>query len=172
MLLAVLGATAWTGCGYALAGRGSFLPDSIRVIGIPTFVNRTSTFNVETQITQKVRTEFISRGRYRIVPEATGVDAVLVGEVTTVTVQPVSVSAEQLASRYVITMAAHVSLKDVQADKVLWEDPNLVFREEYDAQSGQAALDPSAFFGQDANALERMTGEFARTIVSAILQAF
>jgi hypothetical protein len=28
------------GCGYSLAGRGSFLPDYIKVIGVPTFANR------------------------------------------------------------------------------------------------------------------------------------
>ena len=33
-------------------------------------------------------------------------------------------------------------------------------------------VDPAAFFGQDRNALDRMSTEFARTIVSAILEAF
>ena len=43
------------GCGYALAGRGSFLPAYIQTIGMPTFTNRTTVFNLETQLTQKVR---------------------------------------------------------------------------------------------------------------------
>jgi hypothetical protein len=47
-----------------------------------------------------------------------------------------------------------------------------VFRQEYDATGGRTVLDPAAFFQQDANALERMSTEFARTIVSAILEAF
>ena len=34
------------------------------------------------------------------------------------------------------------------------------------------AADPAQFFGQDQNALDRMSTEFARTIVSAILEAF
>ena len=71
-------------CGYALAGRGSFLPDYIKTIGIPTFTNRTTVFNLETLLTQKVRSEFIGRGKYQIVPEATGVDALLTGEVTSI----------------------------------------------------------------------------------------
>jgi len=54
-------------------------------------------------------------------------------------------------------MSARVSLRDVRENKVLWENPNLVFRQEYEAQSGQTQLDPSAFFGQDQNALDRMT---------------
>ena len=38
-------------------------------------------FNLETLLTQKVRAEFIGRGRYRILPEKTDVDALLDGEV-------------------------------------------------------------------------------------------
>ena len=70
------------GCGYALAGRGSFLPAYIQTIGVPTFTNRTTVFNLETLLTQKVRAEFIGRGRYQILPESTGVDALLTGEVS------------------------------------------------------------------------------------------
>jgi hypothetical protein len=171
-VLCVLCGGLFAGCGYSLAGRGSFLPDYIKTIGIPTFVNRTPVFNLETQMTQKVRSEFIGRGHYQIVPEAGNVDALLNGEITSVSIQPVSFTTQQLASRYTITMSARVELRDVRENKVLWENPNLVFRQEYEAQSGQAALDPAAFFGQDANALDRMTTEFARTIVSAILEAF
>jgi hypothetical protein len=69
-------------------------------------------------------------------------------------------------------MAARVELRDLHENKVLWENPGLIFRQEYDAQSGQTALDPTAFFGQDQNALERMTSDFSRSIVSAILEAF
>ena len=70
------------GCGYALAGRGSFLPAYIQTIGVPTFANRTTVFNLETLLTEKVRAEFIGRGKYQILPDSTGVDALLTGEVT------------------------------------------------------------------------------------------
>jgi hypothetical protein len=129
-------------------------------------------FNLETMITQKVRSEFIGRGKYQILPEATGVDALLTGEVTAVSIQPASFSTQQLASRYAISMSARIELKDMRENKVLWENPSLVFRQEYDATGGRTVLDPAAFFQQDANALERMSTEFARTIVSAILEAF
>ena len=172
-VLCVLCGVVEGGCGYALAGRGSFLPAYIRTIGIPTFTNRTTVFNVETLLSQKVRSEFIGRGKYTVLPQATDVDAVLVGEVTAISVQPSSFAANtQLASRYVITMTANVQLKDVRANSVLWENPGLVFRQDYDATSGVNSIDPQAFFGHDANALDRMSGEFARTIVSAILEAF
>jgi len=174
-VLCVLCGSLNSGCGYALAGRGSFLPASIRTIGIPTFANRTSVFNLETTLTAKVRSEFIGRGKYEILPDATNVDALLTGEITVVSITPASFSVNQLASRYAITMSAKVELRDMRANMVLWDNPSLVFRQEYDAagaQPGQTIIDPNTFFGQDAQALDRLSGEFARSIVSAILEAF
>ncbi len=168
-------ATLDGGCGYTLAGRGSTLPASIRTIGIPLFTNRTTIFNLETTLTQKVRSEFIGRGKYEIVPEATGVDGLLTGEVTSVSITPATINANQLASRYAITIVARVELRDTKTDMVIWDNPGLVFRQEYDAtgtQSTQGAIDPTAFFGQETNALDRLSTEFARSIVSAILEAF
>jgi hypothetical protein len=165
-----------SGCGYSLAGRGAFLPSYIRTIGIPTFVNRTTVFNLETLVTQKVRSEFIGRGKYQILPQNSGVDALLNGEVTAVSITPASFTAQNLASRYVITMTARIELRDLRENKVLWENPSIMFRQDYEATSGRAPasnlVDPVAFFQQDASALERMSTDFARTIVSAILEAF
>jgi hypothetical protein len=177
MLLAALAAAGLSGdaCGYSLAGRGSFLPVDIKTIGIPNFVNRTTVFNLETQLTQKVRAEFIGRGRYQILPEATNVDALLVGEVSNVSLLPQSFTGNgALASRYSITMTARVELRDVRTNTVLWENPALISRQDYDAPGATAGVpaDPAQFFGQDQNALDRMSTEFARTIVSAILEAF
>ncbi len=171
-VLCVLGGEFSAGCGYTLAGRGSFLPAYIKTIGVPTFVNRTTVFNVETLLTERVRREFIGRGRYTVLPNANGVDATLNGEVTGISIAPASFSTTQLASRYVITVTARIELRDNHEDKTLWENPSLVFRQDYEATSGTGPLDPAAFFGQQANALERVSSDFARTIVSSILEAF
>jgi hypothetical protein len=170
--LCVVSGFAVSGCGYSLAGRGSFLPPYIKTIGVPMFLNRTTVFNLETLLTQKVRAEFIGRGKYQILPQNTGVDALLTGEVTSVTIVPASFTTTQLASRYAITMTARVELRDVKENKVLWENPAVLFRQEHEATSGRGVTDPVAFFQQDTNALERISSEFARTIVSAILEAF
>jgi hypothetical protein len=160
------------GCGYALAGRGSFLPDYIHTIGVPAFLNRTNVFNLETQVTQKVRSEFIGRGKFKILPESTGVDALLIGEIASASLVPVTFSTQQIASRYALTLTARIQLRDVRENKTLWENPSLVFRQEYEAQSGTGPATAEAFFGQDANAIDRISTDFARTIVSSILEAF
>jgi hypothetical protein len=160
------------GCGYALAGRGSFLPDHIRTIGIPLFGNITPYETVEQVMTEHVRSEFIGRGKYKVLPQDTGVDAVLTGEITGLTITPASFTQEQQAARYIVTVTARLEFKDLKTNKVLWDNPALVYREEYQAAQGTDALDPNAFFGQEANALERVAAEFARSVVSGILEAF
>lgn len=161
-----------TGCGYTLAGRGSFLPDYIHRIGVPLFTNRTPVFDVERRVTERVRTEFIGRGKYTVIPDTTGVDAVLTGTITNITVAPAAITENAQASRYVLTLVANVEFKDLKANKVLWSNPSMQFREEYEVTTATTALDPNAFFGQDANALDRLATEFARSVVSAILEAF
>jgi len=169
-LTALLAANA---CGYALAGRGSFLPAYVKTIGVPMFVNRTTLFNIETLVTEKVRSEFIGRGKYQVLPQSTGVDLLLNGEVTSVLLQPATINPQtNLATRYSITMTARVELRELRENKVLWENPAIMFRQEYDATSGQSNTDAAAFFQQNASALDRMSSEFARSIVSAILEAF
>ncbi len=99
---------AHTGCGYSLAGRGSFLPAYIQRIGVPQFVNHTAVFDLDRQVTERVRTEFIGRGKYTIVPDATGVDALLTGTISSVTLTPVAFNTDQQATRYALTLTATV----------------------------------------------------------------
>ncbi len=159
-------------CGYSLAGRGSFLPASIRIIGIPMFVNNTPIFEVEKRVTAKVTSEFIGRGKWKIQPDTNGVDALLNGEISSITVTPATFTEERQASKYVITVTTKIEFRDVKADKILWSNPYLQFREDYELSNTANVIDPSAFLGQDVNALDRLASELARSIVSAILEAF
>ena len=170
-LPAVAGAAA-ASCGYSLAGRGSFLPAYIQTIGIPQFVNTTPVYELELVFTERVRTEFINRGNYKVLPEATGVDALLAGEILTLQLTPASFTDQQQASRYTFTITAKIEFRDLKTNTVLWDNPQWVFREEYEATSASDALDVNAFLGQESGALERIAEEFAKSVVSAILEAF
>lgn len=172
-LLAALVCAAFSGCGYTLAGRGSFLPEYIETVAIPMFDNDTTVFEVEQILTQEVRTAFISRGSYRVQTEETGADAALTGTITDVRIAPASFSAEQQASRYVFTLSASIEFRDLTTDEVVWDDPRMVFSDEYDVQSGTGDIaSVSTFFGQQANTVERLAVDFAATVVSSILEAF
>jgi lipopolysaccharide assembly LptE-like protein len=174
-VIAIASSMASASCGYALAGQGNFLPGYITTIGIPTFTNLTSYFDLAQMSTDKVRTQFIGRGKYKVLPEATGADAVLNGTITGISIVPTAFGAGQQASRYVIMVTANVELRDVQKNTVLWANPSVIVREEYDAGTASAAdavIDASAFFNRETDAVQRITDEFARTVVSSILEAF
>ena len=168
LLLAIV---AHTGCGYSMAGRGSFLPAYIKRIGIPQFVNSTALFDLDRQVSERVRTEFIGRGKYEIVPDATGVDALLTGTISSVSLTPLAFNTNQQATRYTLTLTATVEFKDMRANKVLWTNPSMQYSEVF-ALNPTNALDSTTFLGQDVNARDRMINEFARALVSAILEAF
>jgi outer membrane lipopolysaccharide assembly protein LptE/RlpB len=160
------------GCGYSLAGRGSFLPAYIRTIGVPLFANTTQVFEIERRVTERVRNELLGRGKYTVLPQETGVDAVLSGTISSISLMPAAFTPQQQASRYVLIMSASIEFKDVKSGKVLWSNPSLQFREEYEVTTEASATDVNAFLGQDVNAQDRLAAEFARTVVSAILEAF
>ena len=170
--LMLLAAFAGSSCGYSLAGRGSFLPDYIRSIGVPLFVNHTAVFDVEQRLTEQVRAELIGRGRYTVVPDRTGVDGLLLGEIQSITLNAAAFDQQNQATRYAVTLVVKVEFRDVKTDKVLWSNPAWQFSEQFEVTNATSGLDANAFLGQDQNALQRLSAEFSRALVSAILEAF
>jgi hypothetical protein len=173
VVLAAFAATSSSGCGYALAGRGSFLPTDIRVVGIPQLVNRTTYFDVEQILTEKIRNEFIGRGKYRVVPEAGDADALLNAEIVSITLSPIGLTTGQLASRYQFVLTMKVDFVDARINKSLWANDALSFTGEYDLTSNAGnAIDASSFVDQQRSAFDRMATDVARTVVTAIVEAF
>jgi len=165
----VVAGLATAGCGYALAGRGSSLPSHIKTIAVPPFENKSPVFGVEKPFTDKVRNEIIGRGKY-FVPDATGGDALLLGTVVSMTYQPSGVNEQQRGTRYVITVVLSVSLKEPNGN-VLWSNDALTFRDEYEFTS-RSAVQGATFVDQERTVLERMSSDVARTVVTAIMEAF
>jgi hypothetical protein len=166
-----------SGCGYSLAGRGSSLPSTIRAVGIPLFENATPVFELEQLLTERVRLEFISRGKYKVMPDAPGADAVLLGGITSVVITPTSFNSNQQATRYAFSMVVKVEFRDAATNRIIYENPSLTFREEYEVAGNVAGLtgsapDANAFLGANSEAKERMANDFARSVVTSILEAF
>jgi hypothetical protein len=166
-------AGASSGCGYSMAGHGKFLPDYIRTIGVPQCINQGSPiFDIDRVLTERVRQEFAGHGHYKTQPDSTNVDAVLSCAIKGSTSAPTAFNSSNQATRYAFVITAAIEFKDTKADKVLWSNPSMQVREEYDVSTGTNINDPAAFFGQDQNALQRLAQTFARSVVTSILEAF
>jgi Lipopolysaccharide-assembly len=171
-LLSLAAAGVSASCGYTLAGRGSFLPPYIQIVGIPLFGNRTPYATIEQTFTEKVRVEFQSR-RFTVRPTEEGTDGVVRGDITGIGASPVSLSQQQVATRFRFTVTVAVKFDDMQQNKTLWENPALSFSDEYELSS-RAGLGAgsAAFLEQERVTVDRVATDFARSVVQAILEAF
>jgi len=163
-----LGALALlTGCGYRLAGGNRLLPEHIHTIAIPPFENSTSRSEIEQRITERLLDEFIRRGRYRTQADPAGADAVLEGVVSSFSTQPVQFTARGKATRFEVTIQAKVALTDLTTRTVLWSQDHFIFRGQYDVPE-----EGRRFFDTEVLALEQIARDFARTVVTSILEGF
>jgi len=168
---ALILALTTSSCGYALVGKGVTTDASIRKIGVPMFRDRTGKAGLDQKVTQKVIEELLKRGRFDVVQQPTDVDAVVDGELTAYIVVPVGFTDEGGArtqpNRYAVTLSARIRYAKTGSTEALWENDAFAFREEYDVTE-----DPSAFFHQEEQALDRLSAQFARSLVAAMLEAF
>lgn len=156
-----------SGCGYHTAGHANLLPSDVRTIAVPAFVNQTQTYKIEQTLTAAVAQEFATRTKYRITADQTSADAILHGMVLGTFTNPLTYDTQTgRAATVLVIVSISVSLTDHQG-RVLYQNPSYVFREQY-----QISQELSSFFEEDSPAFRRLSGDFARTLVSNILEAF
>ncbi len=156
------------GCGYHTAGHAVQLPENVKTIAVPAFKNETLTYRIEQMLTASVVREFTTRTRYRILNDASqDADATLRGTVLSTTASPLTydTSTGQAASMLVV-VSMKVTLID-RNGKVLYQNPAYLFREQY-----EVSQDLTSFFEEDSPAFRRLSQDFARTLVSNILEGF
>lgn len=168
LIAAALAVSLATGCGYQTAGKAVRIPPDVQTVSIPMFVNQTKAYRIEQIITNEVVHEFSSRTRYHIVSSPGGdVDATLQGTVLTSEVAPSTYDSQTgRATSALVTVTASVKLVD-RHGKVLFENDNYTFRDQY-----ELSADPASFFEEDSMAVQRLSADFARTLVSNVLEAF
>jgi outer membrane lipopolysaccharide assembly protein LptE/RlpB len=168
VLVAVIGALVLCGCGYHVAGRGPNLPAEWTSIAVPTFKNDTVQYRIEQRFTQAVIREFITRTKYHMVSDPQSADAVLHGEILSIETSPVLFDADTgQVTTMLVTVHAKVVLDGSKAEKPVYENDDMVFRNEYKIPSSV-----SSFFQQEDPALERMAHDFASNLVANVLEGF
>ena len=155
-------------CGYHVAGRGDLIPPDIKTIAVPAFVNQTPTYRIEQRLTAAVTREFIERTRFRITQNPAGADAVLRGTVKDVHAGVITFDLNTgRATSLQIEVISDVKLEDLHTHKVLFSNSNYVFRAQY-----QISQTTSGLFEEDKPALDRLSRDLARTLVTDILENF
>jgi hypothetical protein len=165
VLAIALGAT---NCGYRVAGKADLLPKSIQTIAIPAFNNITTQYKLTDRLPQELAREFLSRTRYRVISDPREADAVLSGAVINVFAGATNFDPfTGRASAVQVSCIVRVTLQERVSGKVLFDQPNLEFRQRYEISTVA-----EAYFDESSPAFQRLSQDLARTVVSSILERF
>jgi outer membrane lipopolysaccharide assembly protein LptE/RlpB len=156
-------------CGYHTNGNNApRLPSDLHTILVPGILNSTQTYRIGQTFTEALVKELRERTNYRIITTNDGTaDAVFTGTITSVYIAPLTFDAATgrvSTSLVAVTMNAKLSHND---GKVLWSNPNILFREQY-----QESVDPASFFEEEGPAVQRMAKIFAKQMVADLLETF
>lgn len=166
-----------TGCGYRVAGKGDMLPPNIRTIAIPAFGNATVRYKLSDRLPQALGREFILRTKYRIVADPADADAILTGSINNIFVgNPIYDPVTNRAANSQLFVQMRISLIDAHTKKVIYENQTFDYRTRYeistvDEGSGRRS-DLNVYFDESDSALDRLSHEVARSVVSAVLEKF
>ena len=154
-------------CGYTLVGRGSSLPESIKVVQFTTLENRTPQVELEQRFSAAINRELVSRGRFKVQAGADGANAVLSGTVLAFNLYPVAFDAQGRATDYQVQVTANVSLKTLPDNKAIWENPAFTFRDNY-----QFSATTASYTDLINDAIDRVSDRFAQSLVTSLLEGF
>lgn len=157
------------GCGYHLVGTSSFLPAEYKTLYVATLANQTDRADMDQRVTEALTREWVRRRRFQLVDDADRADLVLKGVIKSVSVAPVRFDEQGRATEYQMTLTVAAQLQTGGSDKpkVLWEDKNFSRRTSYDVDVSAAD-----YFDRQIEAMDQVSEELARALVSAVLEGF
>ena len=100
-----------TGCGYALTGTGSTLPDHLKTLSIPVFTNSSSQPEIHRELTSAIIKAFITDGRVKVVRKVQS-DMVMKGNLIHYELKTVSFSSNNFADDYIVVLGVDVEVID------------------------------------------------------------
>ena len=165
---AVFAVLLLNGCGYHTAGHSSALAPNVHTIAIPEFVSQSREFRVEQLLTDAVIREFNTRTQFKVVSNTKeDADAVLKGTILSASSTPLAYDSQTgRAASALVTVSVQVTLTNREG-KILFQDPSYLFHDQY-----ELTRDVSTFFQEESPAMDRLSRDFARTLVANILEAY
>jgi hypothetical protein len=159
---------AASGCGYHVAGKADLLPKQIKIIAVPAFGNTTVRYKLAERLPADVTRELISRTRYKVVADPNQSDAILSGALVNFVSYPTIFDpVSGRATGIQVIVAIQITLSERATGKVLFTRPRMEVRERY-----EISVDPKVYFDESDAALQRLSQDTARAVVSAVLEKF
>ena len=165
LLIVFISVSGFTDCYKPVTNSG--LPSNIKRVAVPAFQFevRGARYRVESRFTEAVTREIIRRGRgLKVQGTRDNADAVVEGTIRDFNFSGVLLDREGRARVYEVTITAAVTVRDLKANQILYDNQNFIFRDSFEFSS-----DPRSFFNEEDPAVERMSRAFAESVVSTIV---
>ena len=160
---------ALSSCGYHVAGQANLVPKTVHTIAVPAFENATIRYKLSDLLPEAVSRELIARTHYQVINDPTQADAVLRGTVINYLAYPTLIDqATGRTSGLQINVRLNVSLVERATGKVIFARPVLDARERYEL----SVTNDLQYFDESGAAVQRLSRDVARDVVSAILENF
>ena len=157
-----------SGCGYHAAGKAELIPKSVRTIYIEPFHAGIPRADIPRLLAADLAREFLSRTRFRIVSDPAQADAVLAGAITNFSSGSTTTDPNTARSTgAMVVLQMNIYLTERGTGKSLYQNNGYEFRERYEISENAAT-----YFDESGTAVQRVTRDAARSIVSAILENF
>jgi hypothetical protein len=165
LALVIFTVSGFTECYKPVTNSG--LPKNIKTIAVPAFQFEVpgARYRVESRFTEAVIREIIRRGRgLEVQGTRENADAVVEGTIRDFSFSGVLLDREGRARVYEVTIVSAVTIRDVKANRILYDNQNFIFRDSFEFSE-----DPRSFFNEEDPAVERMARAFAESVVSTIV---
>lgn len=147
----------------------ALVPTNIHTIAIPAFMNATIQYKLTDRLPEAISREFIARTHYSIVTDPQQADAVLHGSVLNYVAYGILTDqATGRTSGLQVNVTMQVSLVERATGKVIFSRPNFVAYQRYEI----AVVSDKSYLEENGAALDRLSRDVARDVVSAILENF
>jgi hypothetical protein len=159
--------SSFTEC-YKPVGRGDALPKHIKTLAIPAFQNVALRFKVEQRFTDAMVNEILRRARaLGVVSDPAGADAVMNGTIKSFWVRPAVLDDLGRARLFEVSITIALTVRDQTKNKILYDNQNYVFKDQY-----EISTDPQQFFSEEGPAVDRIARDFAKSVLTTILEGF
>jgi len=156
-------------CGYHVAGQADLVPKTVHTIAVPAFGNATVRYKLSDLLPEAISRELIARTRYQVVNDPTQADAVLRGTVLNYFAFPALIDqATGRTSGLQVNVKLEVSLVERSTGKVIFSRPNMDVHERYEL----SVTNDSQYFDESGAAVQRLSRDVSRDVVSSILENF
>jgi len=160
---------ALSSCGYHVAGQANLVPKTVHTIAVPPLENATIRYKLTDLLPEALSKELIARTHYQVINDPTQADAVLRGTVISYLAYPTLIDqATGRTSGLQINVRLNVSLVERSTGKVIFARPILDAHERYEL----SVTNDLQYFDESGAAVQRLSRDVARDVVSAILEKF